>query len=170
MNRKAKEEKIKELRDRLQQAGAVILTDYRGLNVEEISRLRQELKNIQTQYLVAKNTLIRLASPNTDLELVKDLLLGPTALALCFGDPVALVKTIRNFSKDNPQLEIKGGVLPGRALELSEIEVLAGLESRDALLSRLLNSLIFTLRKALAILSAPQRNLVLVLHAIQGKK
>ncbi len=169
MDRRTKEEKVKDLQERLQRAQAVILTDYRGLNVGDIARLRRELEKVQAQYLVVKNTLLRLASQDTDLELVRDQFLGPTALALCFGDPVIIVKTLRNFSKDNPLLEIKGGALPGKILSLPEIDVLAGLGSREILLSRFLNSLNSPLRRGLAVLTGPQRKLVQVLQAIVEK-
>ncbi len=169
MDRRTKEERVKDLQERLQRAQAVILTDYRGLNVGEISRLRRELEKVEAQYLVVKNTLLRLASQGTELELAEDQFVGPNALALCFGDPVVIVKTLRSFGKNNPLLEIKGGALPGKVLSLPEINVLAGLGSREILLSRFLNSLNSPLRRALAVLTGPQRGLVQVLQATLEK-
>ena len=170
MDRRTKEEKIKGLQEKLQQAQAIILTDYRGLNVGEITQLRRELEKVEAQYLVVKNTLLKLAIQETELELDEKQLMGPNALALCFGDPIVVLRTLRNFIKDNQLLEIKGGSLPGRVLSLPDINVLEGLRSREALLARLLNSLISPLRSGLAVLSGPQRKFVQVLKAIEETK
>ena len=170
MDRRTKEEKIKGLQEKLQQAQAIILTDYRGLNVGEITQLRRELEKVEAQYLVVKNSLLKLAVQETELALDEEQLMGPNALALCFGDPIVVLRTLRNFIKDNQLLEIKGGSLPGRVLSLPDINVLEGLRSREALLARLLNSLISPLRSGLAVLSGPQRKFVQVLKAIEETK
>ncbi|UCD85893.1 MAG: 50S ribosomal protein L10 [Deltaproteobacteria bacterium] len=166
MDRRTKEEKIKDLQEKLQQVQAIILTDYRGLNVGEITQLRRELEKVEAQYLVVKNTLLKLAIQGTELELDEEQLMGPNALALCFGDPIVTLRTLRNFIKNNQLLEIKGGAFPGRVLRLPDIDVLGGLRNREALLARLLNSLIHPLRRGLAVLSGPQRRFVQVLQAI----
>ncbi len=138
-----KEEKIqlaKELGDKIQRVQGAVFTDYRGLNVEQISSLRNELRQVGVEYQVVKNTLMRraLAGINGDEKLPEYLLLGPTAVAFSSGEPAAAAKVIKNFAAGNNQLEIKGGLLDRKVLDKAEVLHLASLPGRQELLALLL--------------------------------
>lgn len=128
---------VEEVRERFSGATAALLTEYRGLTVSELAQLRRELRKSEAEYKVVKNTLTRLAARDAGLDIPDELLTGPTAVTFCAGDPVAVAKALRAFSRDHPALIVKGGILEGRLLDASETMRLADLESREELLSRL---------------------------------
>jgi len=116
----------------------VIVTDFKGLDVAAITELRRKLTEEQTDFQVVKNTLLRRASQDTDVDLIKDVFKGPSAIALSYQDPVAPAKVLTQFARSNEKLEIKAGVMPGRALNLQAIQALANLPPREQLLAKLL--------------------------------
>jgi large subunit ribosomal protein L10 len=124
------------VRDRLQGASAALLTEYRGLTVTELARLRAELRQTQAEYKVVKNTLTRIAARDAGLEVPDETLTGPTAVTFCDGDPVAAAKVLRRFSRENPELVVKGAILEGQFLDAAAAVRLADLESREELLAR----------------------------------
>lgn len=127
---------VTEVRERLQDANAALLTEYRGLTVTELAQLRAELRKTDAEYKVVKNTLARIAARDAGFDIPDDLLTGPTAVTFCAGDPVAVAKALRAFSRDHPALVVKGGILDGRLLDAAETMRLADLESREDLLAR----------------------------------
>lgn len=127
---------VTEVRERLQGANAAVLTEYRGLTVTELAQLRAELRKTDAEYKVVKNTLARIAARDAGFDIPDDLLTGPTAVTFCAGDPVAVAKALRAFSRDHPALVVKGGILDGRLLDAAETMRLADLESREDLLAR----------------------------------
>ncbi len=167
MNRREKERVVSGLHERLRDFKAIIFTDYRGLNVEAITRLRRQLREASVEYRVVKNTLMRLATKETSLEGLSDLLVGPTAMALSNDDPLVLVRVLTEFSKEMPMLEIKGGFVEGRVLSPREIEVLAKLPGREVLLANLLRLLKGGQFRLVNVLSAQITRLVQVLDAIR---
>src|SRR5260370_7121059 len=102
---------VEEVRERLSSANGAILTEYRGLNVSEIARLRRSLREAGGQYTIYKNSLVRFAIRDLGLTDLEELLLGPTAIAFVEGDAASVAKSLRDFSRANPNLVIKGGVL-----------------------------------------------------------
>lgn len=128
---------VDDVRQRLDDATAAVLTEYRGLSVDDLAELRARLRDSDASYRVVKNTLTRLAARDAGLEIPDDLLIGPTAITFCAGDPVAAAKVLRAFSREHPSLIIKGGVLEGRVLDAAETSGLADLASREELLARL---------------------------------
>ena len=128
---------VDEVRERLNAATATVLTEYRGLTVTELAQLRAELRKSDATYAVVKNTLTRIAAREAGFDVPDDLLVGPTAVTFCAGDPVAVAKVLRAFSRDHPELVVKGGILEGRVLDAAETMRLADLETREELLSRL---------------------------------
>lgn len=128
---------VDEVRDRLQESTAAVLTEYRGLSVSELEGLRSRLRESQAEYRVVKNTLTRIAARDAGLEVPDDLLQGPTAVTFCAGDPVAAAKVLRAFAREHPALVLKGGLMEGRVLDAAETMRLAELQSREELLSRL---------------------------------
>ena len=167
MNRREKERVVSELHERLQDFRAVILTDYRGLSVDEMNRLRRQLREANVQYRVVKNTLMRLASKETGLEALSDLFVGPTAMAVSNDDPLAPARVLSGFSKEIPLLEIKGGLVEGRVVGPHEIEGMAKLPGREVLLGNLLRLLRGGQFHLVNVLSAQVRRLVQVLEGIR---
>lgn len=133
----AKTAVVDEVRERMQSSTATVLTEYRGLTVAELAKLRAELRRNDAEYKVVKNTLTRIAAREAGLEVPDSLLTGPTAITFVAGDPVAVAKVLRQFSKDNPELVIKGSILEGRLIDASETLKLADLASREELLARM---------------------------------
>jgi large subunit ribosomal protein L10 len=141
LNRKQKQETISVLNKRIEQFQAAVLTNFRGLNVEQMNNLRQRLREEKISYHVVKNTLIRIASKGTDLEKLNDYFEGPTGIAISYGDPVSLAKIISEFTKTQPSLEIKVGLIQGRVTPPDEVKALATMPSRETLLAQLLTTI-----------------------------
>lgn len=170
MNRDSKEQVVSELADKLAAAKATFLADYRGLNVEQVTKLRVELRQAGVDYRVAKNTLLRLAAKGTGSECLEGFLAGPTAIAIAGDDPVAPAKILSEFAKANNKFELKGGALDGKVLSVEDIKALADLPSREVLLGKLLGSMSAPASNFVGVLAAVPRSLVQVLAAIQEKK
>ncbi len=170
MNRREKERVVSELHLQLQELRTLIVTDYRGLNVEEITRLRRQLQEASVEYRVVKNTLIRLASKETSVEQLSDLFVGPTAMAFSNNDPLAPARILSEFSKDMPLLEIKGGLVEGRVVGPHEIAAMAKLPGREVLLGNLLRLLQAGQLYLINVLSGHMRRLVQVLEMIRATR
>jgi large subunit ribosomal protein L10 len=128
---------VTDVRERLEGSTATLLTEYRGLTVAQLRRLRTELRKSDAEYRVAKNTLIKIAARDAGFEVPAEVLTGPTAVTFCAGDPVATAKILRTFSREHPALIVKGGILDGKLLTAEETLKLADLASREELLARL---------------------------------
>ncbi len=140
MNRREKEEVVSDLSKRIEGSKAVVLTQFRGLNVEQIGNLRRRLKEEKISYHVVKNTLMKLASKGTDLEKVSRYLEGPTAVALSYGDPVPLAKILSEFIKGQPTFEIKAGLIQGQLVSSDQVKSLATMPPREVLLGQVLGT------------------------------
>jgi large subunit ribosomal protein L10 len=167
VNRREKEQVVSELHETLREFKAVIFTDFRGLNVEEITRLRKQLQEASVEYRVVKNTLIRIASKETSLEGLSDFFVGPTAMAVSNDDPLAPARVLSEFSKEIPMLEIKGGIVEGRVVGPRDIEGMAKLPGQEVLLGILLRLLKGGQFRLVNVLSAQITMLVQVLEAIR---
>ena len=155
-------ESVEELRGRLNGVKTVLLTEYRGLTVSQLSDLRKQLRSVSAEYKVIKNRLARLAlSP--DLAEVKGLLKGPTGMILSKDDPVAVAKALHTFAKTNQALVIKAGYIEGRVLQPDGLKALADLPSREALRAQIVGAITGPLSQIVSLLQAPQRELVYVL-------
>jgi large subunit ribosomal protein L10 len=128
---------VTEVRERMEGSSATMLTEYRGLTVGQLARLRAELRKAGAEYRVVKNTLTKIAVKDAGYEVPDELLTGPTAVTFCGDDPVAAAKALRTFAKDNPALVVKGGILEGRFIDAGEATRLADLASREELLAQL---------------------------------
>lgn len=170
MNRNSKEQLVAEMAEKLAGAKAAFVADYRGLNVEQVTKLRTALRDAGCEYKVFKNTLLKLAAKGTKNEVLDPYLAGPTAVAIAPGDPVAPAKVLADFAKANQKFELKGGVLDGKVLTVADIQALAELPSREVLLGKLLGSLNAPASNFVGVLAAIPRSLVLALAAIQEKK
>lgn len=159
---KAIEEKkqlVEQIVERLKESKSTVITDYKGLNVTQMTELRKQLREAGVEYKVLKNTLMRFATEQVDMTELHKHLVGPTAVAFSKEDVVAPAKILHNFAKENEQLEIKAGIVEGRIADLSELEELAKLPSHEGLVSMLLS-----------VLQGPVRNLAYVLQAVAEQK
>lgn len=170
MDRTGKEQEVALLAEKLAEAKAAFLADYRGINVEEANRLRGELRQAGVEFRVVKNTLLKLAIAGTDHECLNEHLQGPTALAIADADPVAPAKVLSDFAKSNDKFELKGGVLDGALLTIADIKALADLPSREVLLAKMLGSINAPTTNFVGVLAAVPRSLVQVLAAIRDQK
>ncbi len=170
MERSKKEKVIAELHKKLGRASAVILTDFKGLTVAEISSLRDLLAAEKVEYQVVKNTLMRLACEQTDVSVLEPALKGACAVAISFGDPVAPARIIKKFSKGNEKLKVKAGSLGDRLIGYDQIMALADLPPREELLAKMLGTLNAVPTGLVMVLSGVPRAFVGVLAAIQRQK
>ncbi len=170
MNLESKKQFVKELKERLDKSAVVILTDYKGLDVEAVTELRAKLREADVEYQVIKNTMLRLASEGTDIEPIKEHFVGPSAIALSYEDPVAPAKVLTEFAKANDKLEIKVGAMDGRVLDLSAIKALSDLPSREQLLATVLSAMNAVPTSLVTALSDVPRRMVNVLNAIKDQK
>ena len=159
MPRPEKTAVVDEIRSKLSESDAAVLTEYRGLTVPELANLRGSLRPAGTEYKVFKNSLARLAVEGAGLQDLLPLLEGPVAFAFVHGDAVIAAKAIRDFGRTNPALVIKGGMLGPRILSAAEVAALADIEPRDVLLARLAGGFQAPLTKAAGLFQAFTRNL-----------
>lgn len=127
---------VEEVRERLDDAEAIFVTEYRGLDVKSMADLRSGLREAGATYKVYKNTLARLAAREAGLADLEDLLVGPVALAFAGDDVAKTAKALREFVGSNPNLVIKGGVMSGAMLSADDVQALADLPSREELLAK----------------------------------
>ncbi len=158
------------LHGRFERAKVVVLTDYKGLNVKAVTELRRRLKEAGIDYQVVKNSLMERAARETGVAVIKDQFKGPSAIALSYDDPVAPAKILTQFAKENDKLEIRGGVLDGKALGPADIKNLANLPSREVLLAQVLGVLNAVPTSLVRVLNAVPGSFVNVLNAIKDKK
>ena len=170
MKREEKEQLVQVLHDELEKSQAFFVTDYMGLTVEKITKLRRDIKGAGGSYQVVKNTLLRRASEGTPAKGVDQFFIGPTAVAIAKTDAVAVAKALVNFAKDNEQLEIQAGMLGSRAITAADVQELAKMPPREVLLARMLGSLNAPIGNFVGVLSAIVSQLVYVLKAIENKK
>ena len=164
---------VDEVRERFDTSDAVLLTEYRGINVTELADLRRALRVAGGDYKIYKNTLVRFAVRDLGLE-IEELLTGPTALAFVprqgSGDPVMVAKALRDFAKGNPNLIVKCGVLDWRILSVDETKALAEVAPRDELLARLAGLMAAPMQQFAALLQAVPQNFAYALQALITEK
>ena len=150
-----KEQIVAGIAEQFKTAVSGVFVDYCGLTVEEDTQLRNKLRDAGVEYKVIKNTLTRFAAKEVGFDELDPILNGPTSLAISMTDEVAPAKVVAEFAKTHEQLEIKGGFLDGKVLELAEVKALAATPNRETLLAKLLGSL-----------NAPASNLARTLQAL----
>jgi large subunit ribosomal protein L10 len=157
---------VEEIRTKLAESDAAVLTEYRGLTVHELADLRGSLRGAGTEYKVFKNTLARRAVQGDGLEGIASLFEGPVAIAFVRGDAAAAAKALRDFGRNNPALVLKGGLLGDRVISPADIEALAELPSRDALLAQIAGTFQAPLTKAAGLFQAFTRNFAYGVQAL----
>ncbi len=163
---------VTEVREKFDGADAVVLTDYRGLDVAAMSTLRRALSAAGGDFKIYKNTLVRFAARDLDLDL-DELLLGPTAIAFVPrkadgtpGDPVTVAKALRDFARTNEHLVVKGGLLGTKVLSIDDVKALAEVAPREELLARLAGGLAAPMQQFAGLLAALPRNFAYGLKAL----
>jgi large subunit ribosomal protein L10 len=154
-----KAQEVEVVTAKLKEAASVVVVDYRGLTVEQVTDLRKQLRDANIEMKVIKNGILRRAAEAAGLEGMEDVFVGPTAVAFSNEDVVAPAKIMNDFAKNADKLEIKGGIIEGNVSSVEEIVALAKLPSREGLLSMLLS-----------VLQAPVRNVAYSVKAVSDSK
>lgn len=170
LNLAQKQELVAELHDKFERKKILILVNYKGLNVTKINELRAKLRQANIEFQVVKNTMLFRAAEDTDVTLIRDVFKGPSAIALSYDDPVSPAKLLSEFAKENDKLEIKAGVLSGKALDFNAIKALSDLPSREVLLSYVLSAMIAVPTSFVRALSNVPERLLYALQAIKDQK
>jgi large subunit ribosomal protein L10 len=168
--RTAKVATVDELKAKVDASSTAVVTEYRGMTVAQISALRRQLRSLDADYKVFKNTLVRRAIVGTSVESLDEFLVGPTAIAFVNGDVSAVAKALRDFARATPTLVIKGGVLDGKALSKGDLTALADLPTRDVLLARFAGLLASPLSTMAGLLKAIPQNFAYGLSALIDSK
>jgi len=168
-NLEEKQKVVEEIKAKLQNSTGVVLADYRGLTVTEVTDLRVQLRNAGVEYRVLKNTMVRRAANELGIEGLDKYLEGPTAVAFS-ADPVAPAKILSEFSKKNKKFTIKAGVLEGKVIDSERIKDLANLPSREVLLAQVLAGIQAPLQGMVNVLQGPIRKLGYALEEVRKLK
>lgn len=142
-----KKTEVEALASKIKEAKLVLLTDYRGINVTDVTELRNELRKANAEYSVIKNNITRRALQECNLEGLEDKLVGPTAVVLSNEDYLEPSKAIYEYTKKNENYKIKGGIIDGKVMSAEEIITLAKLPSRETLISMLAGALLGNISK-----------------------
>lgn len=175
MNREPKQEKVeavKALRSGFEQSKSSILTDYRGINVAAMTKLRRNMRQAGVEYKVVKNTLAKIALHDLGITGLDPFFEGPTAIAMSKTDPVAPAKIISDFIREtrDTSLKVKAGLLNREFITEAGIRALAELPSREQLLARVARCFVSPLSSMASVLSAPLRNVGYALQEIRKQK
>ena len=162
-------ERVAALKEQIEGSAALLLTEYRGLTVSEITELRKSLRDGGAKFAVIKNTLMRRALEQTDAAELGSLFDGPSAVAFVLEDPVAAAKSVTAAAKKFPALVLKGGFVEGRVLSADEAKSLADLESREVMLSKLAGLMKGEMSRAAAVFQATQARFLSLLEAFKAK-
>ena len=159
-NRMIKEQKVAEIKEKLEKSQAVILSSYQGLTVEEDTQLRKTLREAGVEYRVYKNTLVTLAAKELGMDAgIEKYLEGPVSIAFGYDDATAPARILNDFAKDHNKLELKAGIVEGQLFDTEEVKKLATIPSKEVLIAKLLGSI-----------KAPLSNLAYLLSAIKDQK
>ncbi len=165
-----KEAAVIEIRDLLAVSPNLFLTDYAGLTVEEITKLRGTLRKDGSSYAVVKNTLFKIAASDEISKQLEEFLHGPTAIVFSGVDPVGPAKALKQFNTQVKPLRVKAAFIDGKLASAEQVDVLASLPPKQELLAKLVGSLASPMRGLVTVLSGNQSGLVRVLNAIREQK
>lgn len=168
-NLEAKKLQVKEISEKLQGAVSIVLADYRGLTVEEDTRLRSKMREEGIDYKVVKNNILRHAVQGTGLEALSEYFVGPTAIAVS-SDEVAPAKAMFKFSKEVKTFELKAGAVDGRIIDMEGLERLSNMPSKEELLAKMLGSMNSPITGFVNVLNGNIRGLAVALNAIMEQK
>lgn len=158
-NRQLKEAKVAEIKEKLEKAQGVVLSQYQGLNVEDDTLLRKNLREAGVEYKVYKNTLVILAARELGIEGIVAHLQGPISIAFGYEEPTAAARILNEFAKTHKKLELKAAIIQGQVFDGAQVNELASIPPRNVLIAKLLGSF-----------KAPISNLAYVLNSIKEQK
>lgn len=164
MDRTTKEQQVAELKDKLSKSAAIVLADYRGLDVPTVTSLRDEFRKQACEYKVYKNTLVKRAIAGTPLEGMGPYLEGPTAVIFSWDSPSAAAKVAKGFAKQNEKFKVKGGYLEG-VLDQKGVERAADMPGKDELRASFLATLMAPATELVRTINAGAQNFVYLLDA-----
>ena len=147
-----KQSDAEELKNKFEKSKLVILADYREINVDDITKIRADLRKTDSEYLVAKNSTLRFAVKGTEVEGVSEYLEGPTAVVFSYDDYVAPAKVLYDYAKDSEFYKIKAGIMDGKVISKEEVIKLAKLPSKEMLLTQLATVLLANIRNLAVVL------------------
>lgn len=168
--RQVKAEDLAEIKSKLASVQSAFLTDFRGLNVEEVTDLRRKLHENNVDFKVVKNTLVSIAAREVGLHGLEPYLQGPTAIAYGVDDPAVAAKGLMDFIKNRKKLEVKAGILNGRIITPEDVKVLADLPPRPELLAKLAGCMQSPMVGFARVLQAQLRSFVFAVAALQRQK
>lgn len=166
----AKKKNVEEIKEKIQKAQTIVLMDYRGLNVEEVTDLRTQYRKEGVDYKVYKNTMMRFAFKDLGLEDFNEHLTGPNAIAFGYDDIAKVAKVSSDFAKKNDKLEIKAGIIEGKIATKEELNQLASLPSKEVLLAQLLGGFNAPIQGFVNVINGPIRGLAIALNQIAETK
>jgi large subunit ribosomal protein L10 len=170
LERQKKEKVVEELKAKLANLNAMFLAEYSGTNMTQMTRLRRELRNVDVEFNVVKNTLLKIASGGTKAEALQDKFTGPNAIICINKDPSSAAKVLSGFAKDIPNLKLKAGFLGNKIITVEEILRLATIPSKEVLVGRFLGLLQGMPQRLLYVLSGNMNKLMMTLNAIKIQK
>jgi large subunit ribosomal protein L10 len=144
---KKKKEEVSQFVEKIKKAKLILLADYRGINVEDVTNLRSKLRGTNTEYKIVKNNITKRAMEECKQEGLNEMLVGPTAVILGYDDYLEPSKIIYEYAKENEFYKIKGGVIDGKVVSVEEIITLAKLPSRETLIAQLAGALLGNITK-----------------------
>ena len=147
-----KQSDAEELKNKFEKSKLVILADYRGINVEDITKIRADLKKSNSEYVVAKNSTLKFAVKGSDIEGISEYLEGPTAVTFSYEDYVTPAKVLYDYAKDSEFYKIKAGIMDGKVISAEEVIKLAKLPSKEMLLTQLATVLLANIRNLAVVL------------------
>ena len=153
-NLELKKATVAQIKEKLTTAQSVVLVDYRGLNVAEVTELRKQFRAAGVEYAVLKNSLVGIAAKEVGIDGLDSILEGPTALAFGMTDAVAPAKIIAEFAKKNDKLKVKAGILDGAILDVAGVEKLSAIPSREVLIAKVMGSMMSAVSKFVYVLEA----------------
>ena len=166
----AKKDVVENIKEKMQKSKSVMLLDYRGLTVEEVSNLRNEFRAAGVEYKVLKNTMLQRAAESLGIEGTEELFKGPTAVAFGYDDAAVPAKILVDFIKKTKKTEIKGGFLDSKVVDINQIKYLANLPAKEVLIAKLLGTLNAPVTNFVSVLNGLPRALVVALNAIKEQK
>ena len=166
----AKVQNVDEIKEKINKAQSVVLVDYRGLNVAQLTELRSKYREAGVDYKVYKNTMMRFAFKHSGCEDFNEYLKGPSAVAFGFDDPVQAAKITAEFAKENEQLEIKAGIVDGKIIDVDGVKYLASLPPKEVLIAQVLGGIHAPIQGFANVLQGTIRSLATVLNAIAEKQ
>lgn len=167
---KAKQSLVEEIKSKIENSQALVLVDYRGLNVEQLNDLRSLYRKAGVDYKVYKNTMMTFAFKELGLDGMEEFLAGPSAVAFSNEDPISAAKITEEFAKKNEALEIKAGVVEGKIIDVAGVKALATLPSKEELLAKALGSMNAPIQGFVNVLNGTMKGLVVALNAIAEQK